>query len=176
MKRWYAVIVLVVTLTIGTSLVRQNPEECVICATAPTHCPCLINLSTGEIGKLLVYDLHTATESKLAPYEEQQTGTFNFTSCAGLTGYRDTACALYSITVPIEATHMKKSLFCVSCQNQLERFSNEGYLIANMYEPGAPVFFPVISGASYQMRCYMITIGHSQDNDSNRVTVYGSIK
>lgn len=52
------------------------PKECVLCTEAPHHAPCLLNLSTGEIEELTVYDPHQVNSKILS--EEQTTGTFSF--------------------------------------------------------------------------------------------------
>ena len=55
------------------------PEQCALCGEGmPYHAPCLINLSTGQLGELKVYDSHPSLLGEIAPMEMQHTGTLDF--------------------------------------------------------------------------------------------------
>lgn len=62
-----------------------DPERCALCAEGrPYQAPCLIDLSTGQMGEMRVYTYGPTQEGKLDPREAQCSGTFNFQPCAGL--------------------------------------------------------------------------------------------
>lgn len=175
MKRICAVILITFALLVGFALRKEVPEECALCTAESTHCPMLVNLSTGEIGNLMVYNLHNALPSRLAPTEEQQTGTFSFLSCAGLIGYRDTACELVSIDIPDDADSPNRWMFCTNCWELVKRYPEERFLIADLYNPESPVLLPIVAGAAYQIRCYTIVAEYNEERAKHTVTVYGEL-
>lgn len=87
-------------ITLWKSLVlTPEPEICALCGSGiPYHAPVLVNLSTGEIGEMRVYDPDPRHRYELE--EEQSTGTFSFLHIAGLTGYRDTCNHSCCVTLP----------------------------------------------------------------------------
>ncbi len=50
------------------------------------HVPCLVELSTEEVGGPAIYTLRSRLLGEIAPEENQQSGTLIFFSCAGLHG------------------------------------------------------------------------------------------
>lgn len=175
MKKIGALILVILALFVGLVPRMAVPEDCALCTAESTHCPVLVNLSTGEIGNLMVYNLHNASPSRLAPTEEQQTGTFSFLSCAGLIGYRDMACELVSIDIPEDADSPNRWMFCTNCWELVKRYPEERFLIADLYDPESPVLLPIVSGASYQMRCYTIVAEYNEERARHTVTVYGEL-
>ena len=105
-------IVILVLLTGCTYMNVPEPEQCSLCAGLPCHAPCIINLSTGEMLELAVYEPHPFIAGELA--EEQQSETFSFVRGAGVEGYRLSGESI-TITIPMVADAMEEKHFCNTC-------------------------------------------------------------
>ena len=68
--------VILILVLVHAILPASEPERCAICDSIPMHAPALINLATGEVGELAVYDPHPFKVAELNEY--QQGGTFSF--------------------------------------------------------------------------------------------------
>ena len=83
-----------------------EPEQCALCGKGMRyHAPCLIDLSTGQMGEMRVYTNHPTKQGELASAELQETGTFQFQPCAGLVGVRDTCNHTCEVTLPKERVY-----------------------------------------------------------------------
>ena len=168
-------LILILLIGLVIVIVRITQNKCVLCSVKNTHCPVLVNVATGETGNLMVYNLHNASPSKLAPVEEQQTGTFSFLSCAGLIGCRDTANELVSINIPIGTSSANRWRFCNACWSLIKQYPDESYLLADLYDPDTPVLMPITADAEYQMRCYKLLIELNEERLEHIITVYGEL-
>lgn len=161
-------------LSIAVLLVSQMPpKECILCTEAPHHAPCLLNLSTGEIGELTVYDTNPFNSKTLS--DEQTTGTFSFLHCAGLIGYRDTACELCRFDIPCDADKYEPSYFCRRCRNALASYRNHAFVLVDTFEAGEPLILPISKSVTYEMRCYRISAVYSNEHDRYELTVSGTL-
>lgn len=112
-----------------------DPEQCALCGGGIRyHAPCLLNLSTGQMGEMVVYTPHPFIQGEIAPMEQQQTGTFNYQPCAGLLGVRDTCNHTCKFTLPAERELMNPALFCRDCRVFLAGMGVEGYMIVDLYD------------------------------------------
>lgn len=89
MKTWrkrisILLLVIVAILAIWDVIAPPDPEECSICGHLKCHAPCILNLATGEIGELELYQPNLQKVGEVA--EEQAGGTFSFICPAGLWG------------------------------------------------------------------------------------------
>ena len=78
-----------------------EPEVCALCGNGngmSYHAPVVVNLSTGEIGEMRVYDPDPQHPSEIA--KKQSTGTFSFLTIPVLSGYRDTCSHSSHVTLP----------------------------------------------------------------------------
>lgn len=144
--------------------------SCALCDYPPYHAPCLVSLSTGQLGELVVYDSHFSKAGEIAAY--QQGGTFSFLSAAGLTGYRDTENWTTVIRVPGDAGAITRSHFCKACQKLLTNHSDDGFVLADMHTAGLPVLYAIEDGAKYDIRCYRVQVSGQQDYT---ITVTGEL-
>lgn len=147
------------------------PKECVLCTETSHHAPCLLNLSTGEIGQLTVYDTNPFDSKTLS--EEQTTGTFSFLHCAGLIGYRDTACELCSIDIPMDTKRYDSSHFCLACREHLVSFADCGFVIVDTFESGNPIILPITDSVKYELRCYSVSVVENSERSKFELTVSG---
>lgn len=136
-----------------------DPNECALCGEGmPYHAPCLINLSTGQMGELQVYTQHPYLQGEIAPMEKQQTGTFNFQPCAGLVAIRDTCSHTCEVTLPAERELMNPALFCRECRELLAGAGLEGYAIIDLHDLDNIQAYPVRKGTYEIIRDYRISV------------------
>lgn len=148
-----------------------EPESCALCDSAAYHAPCLVSLSTGEVGELTVYDPHPVIPGQIA--QEQTGGSFRFLNCLGLMGTRDTSSWKTRLYVPRDADAMRGSYFCKSCRALLKDCGDAGFVLADLHTPDAPAVYPIEDGAAYTLRCYSVTVVLDQDSGDYRITVQG---
>ena len=149
------------------------PKECVLCTEPPHHAPCLLNLSTGEMDELTVYDPHPTNSKALS--EKQTTGTFSFLHCAGLTGYRDTACELCHFDIPIDTDKYNASHFCSDCRNLLASFKDHAFVLVDTFDAVNPLILPIKESVIYEIRYYRISTEHNTECDRYELTVQGTL-
>lgn len=136
-----------------------DPEQCALCGDGmPYHAPCLLDLSTGQMGELKVYNPHPSLVGEIAPIEMQQNGTFNFQSCARLMGIRDTSNHICKVTLPEERDLINPALYCQDCRQLLAVAGLEGYVIVDLYNLGSIQAYPIRAGMDEVIRDYRITV------------------
>ena len=138
-----------------------DPERCALCGGGiHYHAPCLLNLSTGQIGEMAVYTPHRSIQGEIAPMEKQQTGTFDFYFCAGLMGVRDTSNHTCKVTLPAERELMDPAFFCRECRVFLAGVGLEGYLIVDLYDLAHIQVYPIRDNV---IRDYQIFVTDRKD-------------
>lgn len=172
LKKYSLPILICVTLVF--LLISQiPPKECILCTEPPHHAPCLLNLATGEMGELTVYDSHPADGKMLS--DEQMTGTFSFLYCAGLTGYRDTACELCHFDIPIGADKYNPSHFCSDCRTLLASYKGHSFILVDAFDEGSPLILPITESVIYELRCYRISTEYNPERIRYELTVNGTL-
>lgn len=165
---------MLICVTLMVLLISQNaPKECVLCTETPYHAPCLLNLSTGEMGELTVYD-PDPTNSKMLS-EEQMTGTFSFLQCAGLTDYRDTACELCHFNIPLDAVIYNPDYFCNNCRMRLASYKEHAYVLVDTFDERSPLILPIKESVTYEIRCYRISTIYNSERSRYELTVQGML-
>lgn len=165
-------LLLLICVTFSVLLVsRIPPKECVLCTEPPHHAPCLLNLSTGELGELTVYDPHPADGKMIS--EDQMTGTFSFLHCAGLTGYRDTSCNLCHFDIPVEADKYNPARFCSDCRSLLASYKEHTYVLVDTFDEDSLLILPINDSVTYEMRCYRILTVCNSECYRYELTVQG---
>ena len=85
MKRWLIVIAMalfcaITTFIITLLLYKPEPDFCALCHPAPYHAPCLVNITTGDITELDIYEAHAVKVGEVSP---TQSGGYMRLSMAG---------------------------------------------------------------------------------------------
>ena len=133
-----------------------DPERCALCGEKKQyHAPCLIDLSTGQMGELRVYTYDPTGPGTLDPREAQCSGTISFPSCAGLTAARDTDFHTCQVILPREQDLMDPALFCRECRRLLAGAGLEGYAVLDLYDPDHIRAYPIRAGT---IRDYRISV------------------
>ena len=142
-----------------------DPERCALCGGEKRYqAPCLINLSTGQMGEMRVYAYGPTERGKLDPREARFSGTFNFQHCAGLTAIRDTCAHTCEITLPAERELMDPALFCKTCRQLLAGAGLEGYVVVDLYDRDHIQAYPI---RDEMIRDYRISTMDRKDGTSN---------
>lgn len=150
-----------------------EPESCSLCSGRPYHAPCIVNLSTGEVGELQVYDPDPRTISEIAA--QQQTGTFSFLHCAGLTGWRETDNHTSQVTVPRKRDRISQRYFCENCRSLLMETAVRGYILLDLYDLEQIQTYSILDGAHYIIRDYSVDICGTEEPDGLLIKVTGNL-
>ena len=156
MKKYIIPMITVILILIlaHAILPAPEPERCAICESIPYHAPALVNLTTGEVGELSVYEPHPFKVAELNPY--QQGGTFSFIYVAGLNGYSDTANWETHITIPTNENEYEEKFFCKACRERISSHTENGFLLLDLRVPESFLILPIDSDVVQTVRCYEI--------------------
>lgn len=154
---------------------RQIPgqENCALCESSRRHAPCLIDLSTGEVGELRVYTPHPHLAGEIA--DEQQTGTLDFFYCAGIVATCDTNDHICRAYLPAETEPMAPEQFCRDCRALVSGICTEGYVLADLYDLDDIQVYAIADGKSYIIRDYTVTVSGDENAEKLKIEVAGSI-
>lgn len=145
-----------------------EPEHCVLCEykeKGKRCAPVLIDLSTGAIDEMQV-DETRENGGELSANE--QSGSFSFISCAGLTGWRDTATHTLHLTLPEEENLMDVSLFCHRCRAILANTSSTGFIVLDLFDVDAIKIYKIETG-NFAIRNYEMSV--LQGEKSSEITI-----
>ena len=163
------ILILIIVITI---LPAPNPKRCAICESIPYHAPALVNLATGEVGELAVYDPHPFKVAELNEY--QQGGTFSFIYVAGINGYSDTANWETHITIPTDENEYEEKFFCNACRILISGHTEKGFLLLDLRTPESFSIISLESDVIQTVRCYEIQA--NKRIDEVEITVHGTLE
>lgn len=174
MKKYVIPIIAVILILVCLIclLPAPEPEHCAICDSIPMHAPALVNLATGEVGELAVYDPHPFKVAELN--EHQQGGTFSFIYAAGLNGYSDTANWETHITIPINENEYEEKHFCKSCRELISGHTEYSFLLLDLRTPESFSILALDSEEIQAVRCYKIQTKHRLDEIE--IIVHGALE
>ncbi len=167
-----AIAVILILICVITILPAPNPKRCAICDSIPYHAPALVNLATGEVGELAVYEPHPFKVAELNEY--QQGGTFSFIYAAGLNGYSDTANWETHITIPTNENEYEEKFFCKSCRKLVSGHTENGFLLLDLRRPESVSILPLNSEKVQTVRCYEVQT--KQSLDEIEIVVHGTLE
>ena len=149
-----------------------EPEHCNLCESIPHHAPCVINLNTGEVGEIALYQPHFTLGGEIA--EEQRGGYFCFLTVAGMHGYLNTSTPEAHVSAPIEGLEYNEKSFCFECRERLQEYTKDGFVLADLKEADNITLYPVKDGTEFTVRCYTVTVIENDKNELE-ISVIGSI-
>lgn len=172
MKKFMIMCIAILVLLSACTNEILEPEQCSLCAGLPHHAPCIINLSTGEMLELAVYEPHPFIAGELA--EDQQGGTFSFVRGAGVEGYKLGGESL-TIRIPMESEGLNLQFFCKGCRKRLAAYTDQGYVVVDLKEPENPIIYEVYANASFFFRCYDISVHKQKEEGKTVIVVVGTL-
>ena len=161
MKTWQRICsVLVTTLLILALTIIVNGiiawnHPCSLCNAMRYHAPCLVDLETGTVTELSIYDPHPFLTGELAD-EQYTTGTFSLLTCGKAQGYKDTTQKRIEITIP-QIEMSSQVLLCASCVEKFNVDNAERYLLMDLYDKEMSRSFS-LTEQTVVIRCYEISI------------------
>lgn len=148
---------------------EPEPERCSLCECGINyHAPCLVNLSSGELVELAVYEPHPNVIGEVS--DTLQTGFIAFNYGAGTNTVRNPATETCEATLPKDNLIMNPAHFCFDCRQKITETAIEGYILADMYDLENIDIYKVTDGATYTIRDYLVTVRI----DENKYTVVES--
>lgn len=168
----FMMMTLLLSLVACSGISAPEPDRCSICDYIPSHAPCLVNLNTGEVGEIALYEPHHTLVGEIA--EEQRGGYFSFVSVAGLRGYLDACVPEAHVTVPDGIEKYEEKYFCSTCRELLKEYSHCGFVLADLRNPEAPTLYPVEAGTEFEVRCYTVVITETDKGELD-ISLVGSI-
>lgn len=171
MKRMLILCVALLLLLSACSNESPEPKQCSLCANLPCHAPCIINLSTGELLVLAVYEPHPFIVGELA--EEQQHETFSLIRGAGVEGYKLSAESI-TIKVPMKAEKMNERHFCKSCRERLANCASEGYALLDLKDTRDPIVYVIDTDLHILFRCYSIFTNKVEKDGTYEISIIGT--
>ena len=153
-----------------------EPERCALCGGGDEtryHAPALVDLATGAVGELQVYDPDPQRPGELAGV--QRTGTFSLGMCAGIVTRRDTSTQTCRADLPRKTAPMDPAHFCRRCRALLAETATEGYLLADLYDLEYIQVYPIAPGQDYIIRDYTVSVTQETKAGGPTLTVRGRL-
>lgn len=148
----------------------ELPEECVI-GMQPRHAPCLIDLDTGHVGEMQIFDGDRQRAGELAA--EQQWGVFHYGSCGPHTVMavdKDSGWAHITVSRINERPWLYNS-YKVLCEDdrkaiyELVKDNQSRWILADLYHVGEPIYY-VLEPGEYDIRGYHLVVTKSELQES----------
>lgn len=162
-------VVLVVCVLVTVGMLNREPDRCPLCQFNKSHAPCIVNIETGEVKELALYTPHYTLVGEIA--EIQNDSTFSFVSAAGAKGTRISSPYKMELDIPMQSEPLLKTKFCKECRKLLTGVGT-GYVLADLYDRGNPLIYPVVDGLDFELRCYDVSAAYdAEENDYNLLLI-----
>ena len=153
-----------------------EPTSCALCGTdrdVKHHAPCIVNLSSGEIAELSVYQPHPTIPGEVT--DEIKTGYFSFSFSAGANIKQTPELEKCEATLPKKSEVMQPEHYCYECRRLLSTIDKKGYVIVDLYDDENISAFKAHDGSKYTIRDYIVTV-HMDENRHMTIEVHGNIE
>lgn len=173
MKTWQKilnVILIVTAAAVAFSLIRTDEKECRLCNSFRYHAPCLIDLETGEMVELALYDPHPTKTAELTEIQAE-TDTFSFIRLGNVTGIRLTSQRIIELSVPVTDRICTPPL-CTECRRLLQGYDGR-YILADLYDKEKRKLTPIAHAIQLCLRCYSITMYNDKEGQIITIIVQG---
>lgn len=152
-------------------VLAPEPEVCALCGGGRYHAPCLVNLATGEVGELRIYDLDPEREDSTVNSPAQTRSVFYFT--AGVCAFCDENDNTCTAQLPEKTDPVTGTYFCRNCRAKLADIAAGGFVLADLYDLAHIRIYPVTPGAEYGIRNYTVRISQDEKTAGLNVLVSG---
>lgn len=158
----------------------QEPESCAICSNprGPTfHAPCLLDLSTGNLVELTIYEPSCLYSGELSENQSLDHSVITFTANGDplfIDRLKDIQrCVTYlpgEEGEPMDPVH-----YCRNCRAILARAATTGYVLLDLYHLDKIAAYPIEEGAEYNIRIYTVSVARDLENSYLTVTNIGHL-
>lgn len=175
----YALVIVTMFDAVFWKVVATTPEPecCAICEDGNGnryHAPILVNLSTGVLRELEIYDRDPRRPWEVA--EEQRWDDWVFTFIDGNATMSWSSEDHTNIAhIGEEIGKIAPALFCHDCRALLADTATEGYVLLDMYDLENIQAFVVANGAEHTIRDYSVSIYKDKENGGLEVGVTGHL-
>lgn len=146
---------------------------CAVCGSDAYHAPCVLDLSTGKVTELAVYDPHPVKVAELSEY--QSSGYFALSFVNGLFMVRDSYVHETTVNLPASNAPMNRRLLCRQCRKLLSAAAGQGYVFIDLYHPKSPLAYPLKDGLYCELRCYTVQASFDESSNEYHVVVRGNL-
>lgn len=160
-----------------TVAITPEPELCALCEDGNgmrCHAPALINLSTGMLWELELYDNDPRRPWEIAEEQQWNDGVFRFLD-GNATMSWSSVDHINITTIGDDLGNFNPSYFCHDCRALLAETASEGYALLDLYDLEKIQAFAVTDGAEYTIRDYTVSIYQNKDADGLTVEVTGHL-
>lgn len=150
----------------------DEPDFCALCHGAPLHAPALLNIETGDLTELRIYEPHPHKAGELSA--NQQGGYMGISMNGGVYFTYDPDAQTARTTIPLDQACLHKSEFCMDCRKLLAD-SKQNYVLVDVYDQENISVYDIVEGVCCGMRCYTVSAALSGDKTEVTITVSGNL-
>ena len=154
-----------------------EPERCAVCEDGNGnryHAPVLVNLSSGTMRELEIYDSDPRRPWEVA--EEQRWDDWVFTFIDGNATMSWSSEDHKNVAnIGENIGKITPGLFCHDCRALLADTATEGYSLLDLYDLENIQAYAVKAGAEYTVRDYTVSVYKYKENDGLKVEVTGHL-
>ena len=173
MRKGVTVLIVALLLLSGCSADIPEPANCALCNTYSRHAPCLIDLNSGEIRDLEIYQPDYAGNGELS--DTQYGGYLSLVSFGEISGILLGAESV-ELEAPDNVFGLDKGIFCKNCRQLLMDSNCQGYAFADLYAPQNPAVWNIKDGTAFSVRCYDVTIAKSDKPNKLEILMTGTLE
>ena len=168
-----SLILAVVVVVVASLFLALESKECCLCSSFRYHAPCLVDLKTGEMIELRLYEDHPTLVAELSE-EQSHNGTFSFIRLNGVSGTKQTGPERVDLLVPTEAVLFPA--LCNKCKQQLPFGLASRYVLADLHGMEDKYLIPIVADTVLSLRCYDISMEADTEKDGIAVVILGTLE
>ena len=176
MKMWQkriSLLLAVAVVVVASLFLALESKECCLCSSFRYHAPCLVDLKTGEMIELRLYEDHPTLVAELSE-EQSHNGTFSFIRLNGVSGTKQTGPEKVDLFVPTEAVLFPA--LCNKCKQQLPFGLASRYVLADLHGMEDKYLIPIVADTVLSLRCYDISMEADTEKDGIAVVILGTLE
>lgn len=154
-----------------------EPELCSLCEDGKGvryHAPALINLSTGAVWELEIYDNDPRRPWEIAEEQQWNDGVFRFLDGNAAMSWSSVD-HINIATIGDDLGKFDPTHFCHDCRALLAETATKGYALLDLYNLENIQAFTVEDGKEYTIRDYTVSIYKNKDTDELNIEVNGHL-
>jgi hypothetical protein len=167
-----SLILAVVVVVVASLFLALESKECCLCSSFRYHAPCLVDLKTGEMIELRLYEDHPALVAELSE-EQSHNGTFSFIRLNGVSGTKLTGPEKVELLVPNETVLFPA--LCNKCKQQLPSGLASRFVLADLHGMEDKYLIPIVADTALSLRCYDISMEADAEKDGIAVVILGTL-
>ena len=153
---------------LNTIAAVPEPKNCALCGQdTKYHAPVILQLNTGLLVELQVYDPQTSTDTGYAKVgeitEKQVTDVLGVMHIGDLTVTRSAGAQTSHVALPADGFLTDWTLFCNRCRALIAQAGAEGYALVDLYSPKEPIVYPVTVNGRIEIRQYSVEVSANNE-------------